>query len=90
MYSHCNCTEHYRTTIFTYEYYLNPVAIETIPLKKTETVDQYPAFTYFSVGGSSLDFDISVTVCTTVNCSNERVKAAAISSKNHGINLQED
>lgn len=85
-YSDCNCTEHYRTGIYTYEFYFAPVEPQNVPLKKQETIVQNPAYSYFTVGGNSLDFDIVVSTCPTTNCSQERLKAAAISSKNYNVN----
>lgn len=85
-YSDCNCTEHYRTSIYTYEFYFSPVGAENIPLKKTNSIVQSPAYAYFTVAGNNLDFDIVVTTCPSTNCSQERLRAAAISSKNYNVN----
>lgn len=89
-YSDCNCTEHYRTSIYTYEFYFAPVATESVPLKKTEVMVQNPGYAYFAVGGNNLEFDIAVTTCPTTNCSQERLQAAAISSKNYNVNEQSE
>lgn len=37
-YTDCNCTEHYRTSIYTYEYYFPSTTLESFPLKKGITV----------------------------------------------------
>ena len=67
-----------------------PSHLDFISCASALTVTKSPAFVYFSVGGNGLDFDISVTICSTVNCSNERAYAASISSKNHDVNLKTD
>ena len=54
------------------------------------TVTEYPSFAYFTVAGTALNFNISVSTCPTTNCTPEREQAAAISSRNYDLALEAD
>jgi hypothetical protein len=85
VYSNCNCIENYRTTVYKYEYYVPSITLETYPLKKGLTFSDYLTHTFLAVAGTNLAFTVQVTACATINCTEERAAAAAISSKNYNI-----
>ena len=71
-YSDCNCTTSYRTSIYTYEYYITPVtALESVALKKDIKVSKFLSYSYITIGGDNLYYSISLKDCTTTNCSVE-------------------
>jgi len=67
-YTNCNCIENYRTSIYTFEYYVPSITLETIPLKKSLTVSDYLTHTFLAVSGTDLTFSIKVQSCNTINC----------------------
>lgn len=70
--SNCNCTEGYRTSIYTYEYYFPERATETVPVKQNLTTTQLSTHSFMTVAGTNLRYTISVTTCPTLNCITER------------------
>jgi hypothetical protein len=67
-------TENYQTDYNIRTYYISPQSIENIPIKKTLTVSQIPQHAFVSVAGYTMNFNISLGICSTSNCTNERAE----------------
>jgi hypothetical protein len=74
----------YRTGVYTKQYFIAPQGSEPIPIKKTYSLNQTPDRSYVSVGGTNLNFNISLTTCSTPGCIDEIAAAESIGSLSVG------
>ena len=70
--SNTNSLEHYRTSIYTYEYYITNTNTTNLTLKRNINTTTDSNYLYIAIMGNNLTFNLRVTNCTSLDCTTER------------------